>query len=78
MSLDKLFENRIRSMLGDEYDDFEKALEKEPVKAIRINPLKQAILHVKDDEFSSEGKSELVDDLKIMLQKSLIIQVQSF
>lgn len=25
MSLDKLFENRIRSMLGDEYDDFEKA-----------------------------------------------------
>ncbi len=27
-------------MLGDEYDSFEKALEKEPVKAVRINALK--------------------------------------
>ena len=33
MSLDKLFENRIRSMLGDEYDDFEKALEKGACKS---------------------------------------------
>jgi 16S rRNA C967 or C1407 C5-methylase (RsmB/RsmF family)/NOL1/NOP2/fmu family ribosome biogenesis protein len=40
MSLDKIFENRIKSILGGEYDDFEKALEKEPVKAIRLNALK--------------------------------------
>ncbi len=40
MSLDKLFENRIKSMLSNEYEAFEKALEKEPVKAIRINALK--------------------------------------
>ncbi len=42
MSLDKLFENRIRAILGDEFEAFEKALESEPVKAIRINPLKMS------------------------------------
>ncbi len=35
-----MFENRIKSILGNEYESFEKALENEPVKAIRINSLK--------------------------------------
>ena len=66
MSLDKIFENRIKSMLGYEYTSFEKALEKEPVKSVRINALKcaksgseESIDVADSDNESSDGKLKL-------------------
>ena len=50
MSFDKVFENRIRAILGDEYDEFLDALAKEKISALRINPLKtseKAIYYLK-------------------------------
>jgi len=41
MSLDNVFENRIKNILGDEYPAFEDALGREKVSSLRVNPLKK-------------------------------------
>ncbi|SDB38736.1 RsmF rRNA methyltransferase first C-terminal domain-containing protein [Butyrivibrio sp. INlla16] len=40
MSLSNDFEKRIKAILGDEFEQLEEALEREPVRAIRLNPLR--------------------------------------
>ena len=40
MSLDRIFENRMKAILGEEFDKFEDAITGERVKALRVNPLK--------------------------------------
>lgn len=63
MSFDKDFENRIRAILGDEFDDFITALEKDRTNAIRINTLK----HHKTDSVTNKkqyAEGESISDMK--------------
>ena len=39
--MNELFKNEMKTILKDEYDDFIQSLQKPPVKAFYLNPLKK-------------------------------------
>lgn len=43
--MNELFKNEMKTILKDEYDDFIQSLQKPPVKAFYLNPLKKDCLH---------------------------------
>ncbi len=69
MSFNKEFENRIRAILGDEYDDFIAALTRDKITSLRINPLKQTDTFDADDNSSMQS----MDDEFIMKRAKEIL-----
>ena len=43
MKLPAEFEARMRALLEDEYDDFERSFDTPPVRALRVNTLKMSV-----------------------------------
>ncbi len=68
MNFDEQFENRIRAILSDEYEEFVESLDSEKITALRINSLK-AFGSEKDDENSVkecliESGTKFISDVK--------------
>ena len=49
--MDKLFKQRMKKLLQDDYENFEKALLQKPVKSFYLNPLKKDVISHLEQRF---------------------------